>query len=74
MSTFEEYLESTSSVKSKEVINESYEVKTTDPDNYETASPYDYLAYNNEEVDSHELENIAEFLNLLGERKEILAQ
>lgn len=67
MSKFTEYLEQTGSIK-KEVINESYKVEEADP----SVGPSEYLSYDDEALEEHELENIAEFLNLLEQRKEKL--
>ena len=70
MKEFKEYLEQNSSIK-KKMINESYEVKSYD--GQEDVS-YDYLTLNDDEINKRELENIAEFLNLIKKRNEKLSE
>lgn len=66
MSKFTEYLEQTGSIK-KEVINESYKVKTSEDHG-------DKIIYNGGELEEFELENITEFLNLLEKRNETISE
>ncbi len=67
MSKFNEYLEQTSKVKTKEMINESYKVKTSEDHG-------DKIIYNGGELEEFELENITEFLNLLEKRNETISE
>ena len=66
MSKFKEYLEQNSSIK-KEMINESYKVKTSEDHG-------DKIIYNGGELEEFELENITEFLNLLEKRNETISE
>jgi len=66
MSKFQEYLEQNSSIK-KEMINESYKVKTSEDHG-------DKIIYNGGELEEFELENITEFLNLLEKRNETISE
>lgn len=66
MSRFQTYLEQNSSIK-KEITNENYSVKTS-------KNHGDKIIYNGNELEEFELENIAEFLNLLEKRNETISQ